>query len=287
MRKILSIIVIILTLIVGLLLFSNCKTRLLEENDSEEAAGLLRMEAKVEENTGTAEEDVSNIVEKEEIPEIILIAPAEVYEIITNNKDYIILDVRTQEEYNEGHLDKALLIPVDELKERIDELNENKPIVVYCRSGARSSKAAGILIENGFTQVYDMGGILDWQEEGFPVVVEDNTEEILEFKTMTVDEAYEIFLDNEDYLFIDVRSEDEYKSSHIQGAIHIPVSEIENRLDEIPDDKALIVYCNGSGCERSGRAARILIENGFSNVYDMVGRGIFEWEEKGYPIAEG
>ncbi|TET48655.1 MAG: rhodanese-like domain-containing protein [Actinomycetota bacterium] len=129
-----------------------------------------------------------------------------------------------------------------------------------------------------------MGGILGWKEEGFPVIVEGGAVSAIEF--ITVDEAYEAFLNDEDYLFIDVRSEDEYKSGHIEGAIHIPVSEIENRLDEIPDDKSLIVYCNGSGCDRSGRAAMILTENGFNQVYDMVGGGIFEWEEKGYPIVE-
>ncbi|MCK5567180.1 MAG: rhodanese-like domain-containing protein [Actinomycetia bacterium] len=275
---------IIFSLMISIILlsfFSVSGCKIIEEISKEEISPTEKSEQDPETET---EEDVSNIVEKEEIPEIILISPAEVYEIITNNEDYIILDVRTQEEYSEGHLDKALLIPVDELEERIDELPGNKPIIVYCRSGVRSNRAAGILIDNGFTKVYDMGGILGWQEEGLPVIVGNNTEEILEFKTITVDEAYEIFLDNEDYIFIDVRSEDEYKSGHIEGAIHIPVTEIEERLGEIPDDKSIIVYCNGSGCDRSGRAARILTENGFNQVYDLVGRGIFEWEEKGYPI---
>jgi len=52
-------------------------------------------------------------------------------------------------------------------------LDKNNPIIVYCRSGVRSNRAANILIENGFSEVYDMGGILDWQEEGFPIIVEE------------------------------------------------------------------------------------------------------------------
>ncbi len=278
MRKILSIIFIIL-----LSFFSVSGCKVTGEINKEE---IFPTEKSEKDPESEAKEELLIVEEKKVIPEIILISPAEVYEIIKNDEDYIILDVRTQDEYNEGHLEKALLIPVDELEKRIYELPGNKPIIVYCRSGVRSNRAAGILIDNGFTKVYDMGGILGWQEEGLPIIVENNTEEILEFKTITIDEAYEIFLDNEDYIFIDVRSEDEYKSGHIEGAIHIPVSEIENRLNEISDDKSLIVYCNGSGCDRSGRAAMILSENGFDQVYDLVGRGIFEWEEKGYPITE-
>lgn len=228
---------------------------------------------------------VAEEIEKEESLEITLISPAEVYEIITNDEDYIILDVRNQDEYNEGHLGKALLIPVDELGERIDELNENKPIIVYCRSGVRSSIAASILIENGFTQVYDMGGILDWQEEGFPIIVEERAVSAIEL--ITVDEAYEIFLEDKNYLFLDARSKDKYDSNHIEGAINIPLAEIENRLDEIPVDRLVIVYCDCTDhCNKSEPAAKILMENGFNQVNVIEGRAFSDWEEKGYPIAE-
>ncbi|MFC2145618.1 rhodanese-like domain-containing protein, partial [Actinomycetota bacterium] len=208
----------------------------------------------------------------------------EVYEIINNDKDYIILDVRTQDEFNEGHLEKARLISVDDLDKVLDVLPKNKPIIVYCQSGVRSRKAAEILVNNGFSQVYDMGGILGWQKEGYPIIVEEGAVSAIEF--ITVDEAYEVFLNNEGYLFIDVRSEDEYKSGYIQDAINIPVSEIESRLDEISKDKPVIVYCNGSSCDRSGHAASILKENGYKEVFDLIGGGVFEWEEKGYPIVE-
>jgi len=62
------------------------------------------------------------------------------------------------------------------------------------------------------------------------------------------------------------------------------VSEIEERLGEIPKDKHVIVYCNGSSCNRSGQAASILKENGYKEVFDLIGGGVFEWEEKGYPV---
>ena len=276
-RKKLSIIFSLMILMIVLSVFSIAGCKVAEEINKEE---ILSTEES-EKDPGT-EVDVEASDIEEEISVIISISPAEVYEIITNDEDYIILDVRTQDEYNEGHLDKALLIPVDDLEKVVDELPEEKPIIVYCRSGVRSRKAAEILVENGFSKVYDMGGILGWQEEGFPVIIEEGAVSAIEF--ITVDEAYEVFLNNEDYIFIDVRTESEYKSSHIEDAINIPVSEIEECLDEIPKDKSIIVYCNGSSCNRSGQAASILKENGYKEVFDLVGGGVFEWEEKGYPV---
>ena len=104
--------------------------------------------------------------------------------------------------------------------------------------------------------------------------------------SMTVDEAYEVYNSGGDYIFLDVRSEDEYNSGHIEGAVFIPVSELEGRLAELPKDKPIIAYCNGSTCGRSERAVEILLENGFSEVYNMAGEGIIEWEEKGYPYEQ-
>lgn len=102
-------------------------------------------------------------------------------------------------------------------------------------------------------------------------------------KEISVDEAYKIYNSKEKYLFVDVRSVEEYIRSHVKGAILIPVEAIEESLNVIPKDKMIIVYCNGQGCDRSGYAAEILLKNGYPQVYRMVGLGIFEWIDKGYP----
>jgi phage shock protein E len=85
-----------------------------------------------------------------------------------------LLDVRTKEEWDEGHLKGAKLIPIAEkdfAEKAKAALDPNKPVVVYCRSGNRSAKAATQLREAGFTTVLDMaGGIVAWQKEGKPVV---------------------------------------------------------------------------------------------------------------------
>ena len=89
---------------------------------------------------------------------------------IIDQQEVVVLDVRTVEEYNSSHIPDALLIPVSELESRLDELNPSDRILVYCKSGVRSAKAAGILVDNGFTCVFNMeGGIIEWQAHSFPV----------------------------------------------------------------------------------------------------------------------
>lgn len=72
--------------------------------------------------------------------------------------DFLLLDVRTPEEYAEGHIDGSLLIPVTELESRLDEIAQytDKSVLVYCRSGNRSVTASNILIENGFSEVHNL-----------------------------------------------------------------------------------------------------------------------------------
>lgn len=79
---------------------------------------------------------------------------------------YQLLDVRQPGEYEQGHLAGALLIPVKELGSRSAELDRNKPLIVYCRSGVRSKAASQLLLADGFKDVYNMsGGIMAWQGE--------------------------------------------------------------------------------------------------------------------------
>lgn len=83
---------------------------------------------------------------------------------IDENKDVIILDVRTLEEYNEAHIENAILIPneiiIDSPPDALPDLDAE--ILIYCRSGNRSQQAAEKLIDLGYTNVYDFGGIIDW-----------------------------------------------------------------------------------------------------------------------------
>jgi rhodanese-related sulfurtransferase len=81
-----------------------------------------------------------------------------------------VLDVRTQEEWNEFHIPNTTLIPLDQLASRLNELPKDREIVVVCRSGNRSQEGRDILLNAGFTQVTSMaGGLNEWRASGYPV----------------------------------------------------------------------------------------------------------------------
>jgi len=85
----------------------------------------------------------------------------------------LLLDVRTEGEYAEGHLEGSTLININgpDFQQKIKELDPETPVYVYCRSGARSGNAAKIMKQLGFKTVYNLeGGILAWQRSGKPVV---------------------------------------------------------------------------------------------------------------------
>jgi len=91
--------------------------------------------------------------------------------IDSKTEDLIVVDVRTKEEYDSGHIKGAILIPVLELSNRTGELNTSKKIVVYSEDGSNSTIASGILIEKGFERVYNvLGGLNAWNESGYAVV---------------------------------------------------------------------------------------------------------------------
>ena len=95
------------------------------------------------------------------------ITAEEAKEIMDSREGYVILDVRTQEEYDQGHIPGAVLIPNTEIEAQAEALltDKNQLILVYCRSGRRSKQAAEILVELGYTNIYEFGGILDWPYE--------------------------------------------------------------------------------------------------------------------------
>ena len=88
------------------------------------------------------------------------------------NDGAYMLDVRTAGEYKDGFIGEATNISVTELNSRIGNLPADKetPIVVYCQTGARSSRASGTLVKNGYSNVYNLaGGIMAWKGAGYPV----------------------------------------------------------------------------------------------------------------------
>lgn len=92
------------------------------------------------------------------------ITAAQAKEMIDANSEVIILDVRTESEYNAGHIEGAILIPDFDIANKAESILTDKSatILVYCRSGRRSALSAIVLSQLGYTNIYDFGGISDW-----------------------------------------------------------------------------------------------------------------------------
>ena len=100
------------------------------------------------------------------------ITQEEAARLMEAEKDYILLDVRTREEYAEAHIPGAVCVPNEEIgTEPPPELpDKDQLILIYCRSGRRSKEAAQKLFDMGYTNIYEFGGIIDWTGE---IVTED------------------------------------------------------------------------------------------------------------------
>ena len=136
MRKSSKVIAVLLILTFCLLGICGCK--------SEEKEGITEMKASYEEITAQ-----------------------QAKEIMDNETGYIIIDARTQEEFDEGHIEGAIMIPEYEISQRAEKELPDKEqlILVYCRSGRRSKIASQALADLGYTNVKEFGGIIDWPYE--------------------------------------------------------------------------------------------------------------------------
>ena len=94
------------------------------------------------------------------------ISAEEAYEMMAS-QEVVVVDVRTQEEYNGGHIENAVLVPNESIGSEMPEVLPDKEatLLVYCRSGRRSKDAAEKLLALGYQSVYDFGGVIDWPYE--------------------------------------------------------------------------------------------------------------------------
>ena len=111
---------------------------------------------------------------KKQEPAYRLISPRETHKLAQSNEGVLLLDVRTPAEYNNelGHVEKSILLPLQELEQRMGELeaHKGKTIIAICRSGNRSGTAAALLSRHGFAAMNMEGGMIRWNEEQLPVV---------------------------------------------------------------------------------------------------------------------
>ena len=119
---------------------------------------------------GQDEADTTSLNEEKQEGEKVMyeqITAEDAKKIMDSGEEHIILDVREQDEFNEGHIPGAILIPYTEIENKAEEILPDKDalILVYCRSGRRSKIASESLVNLGYTNVKEFGGINDWPYE--------------------------------------------------------------------------------------------------------------------------
>lgn len=195
--------------------------------------------------------------------------------LLNSDKDVLIIDVRSEYEYEKGHLLNAINLPYDDddFKSELNEIIDykDKTVLVYCRSGNRSEKAAVKLVDNGFKNVKNVTDGVD--EYDYKLVKVDN---------ITGREAEKMINDDKhdkDLIILDVREPKDFNNGYLLNAINIPIEDIDKRMDELRNYKSkdIIVYCNTG--RKSAEVAEKLVEHGFTDVTNIVD-GVSEYDFK-------
>ena len=217
----------------------------------------------------------------------------------------LVVDVRTEAEYADGHIDGAINIPLNSLGDNLDKIPTDRQVFVHCKSGHRAALAVSSLRMLGYDNVLAFGpGINGWTEAGeslTTVVPAAETFAVPAIPTMLVSSVGG-FLSGmpEGYItaggvddiktamgtgafLLDVRTADEYAGGFIGEAVNVPLADLAKNLDKIPTDRTVIVYC-GSGY-RAAVAAAALQTLGYDNVKVFTGSWK-AWTSAGEPVSQ-
>lgn len=235
------------------------------------------------------------------------IRAADLNALLAEEPDTLLVDVRTVDEFDEGHLAGAINIPLIELTDHLDLLpNLGQKMVVYCGSGHRSAMAMALLNLLGYQNALSLlGGVKAWTAAELPMTtdvaaVEPGAAPQVDpdlfaaidayvkaipagFYTIGADDLNIALIENPPYL-LDVRTPEEVAKGVIQGAVHSELRVFASQMDLWPTDKAqpTVVYC-GSG-HRSAIAMVAMQLMGYTDVRSLAG-GTSGWTAKGYPLV--
>jgi rhodanese-related sulfurtransferase len=225
-----------------------------------------------------------------------------------DNPDLLLVDVRSPDEYTEGHLEGAINIPLRELAQHLDMLPDlDEEMVVYCGSGWRSALGMTSLQILGYTDVRSMGGGINaWNAEEFFTTTDEFTVEagtapdVAPELVKAVDAQLSALpsnwggvkaedlnvelIDNPPDFIIDVRKTNEWAANgYISGAVLMPLQELMSFTTDLPADldANIVVYCKAG--HRGNMAATMLRTLGYTNVRNLSG-GFLAWAGADLPV---
>jgi rhodanese-related sulfurtransferase len=222
------------------------------------------------------------------IPEGFMMVSLDAFKQAMDATDVYVIDIREESDYEAGHIEGAVNIPIRTLAENLNQIPSDRPVVIYCASGLRAGLSLSVLRSLGYDNIRAYaGGWRGWSAAGEPAGTEAT--EPGEFDVPELDEAvlaaansflanipdgfYGItsvdrlneIMDASEIFLVDVREDDEVaETGMIPGAVHIPLRTVAQNLDQIPADQPVVVYCKVGF--RSALAAGALHHMGYTNV---------------------
>ncbi|MDD7362559.1 MAG: rhodanese-like domain-containing protein [Peptoniphilus sp.] len=171
----------------------------------------------------------------------------------------LVIDVRPEEEYDEGHVKFAINMPIDTFEDNLDKIEDLKDfdIATICNTGKKSAEAADILVKNGFKKVANAEGVKSYDYTTMTKVTNVRGPEFLELAK------------SGDYTVIDARDAEDFDKGHLDGAINVLLEEFDEKYGELPTDKPFLVHCYSGN--RSWEIASKLVEKGHDATNSLDG----------------
>jgi rhodanese-related sulfurtransferase len=217
-----------------------------------------------------------------------VISTDQLKDMLDKKKNFVLIDARTKEEYQEAHIPGAISIPEKNFEDSgaLLPTDKNHQLVFYCNGVkcGKSKKAAKKAEAMGYTNILIYGeGFPIWEEKGLKITAGPDYAKKIETKKLTPADIKKLIeAKANDYVLVDVRDEAEFKEGHIPTAINIPVETFASRSEILPKEKKIIVYCNTGG--RSYNAYRKLMKLTYLTIYQTL---FSEWKEAAFSIEKG
>ena len=210
-----------------------------------------------------AKKDSTQTEQKKEEAKVQLMKGDELAKIESDKKEkekYLVIDVRSPEEYNAGHIKFAINMPIDNFDKEMSSIEsfKDKDIVVYCNSGKKSAEVADKLVKAGFTKVFDAEGVKKFKYD------------LVKYANELGPEFDKSIKDGKAKLVIDARKADDFKKGSFKDAVNIMPDDFDANKDKLPKDKndAIYVFCYTGN--KSADLAQKLIDAGYTNVVNAI-----------------
>lgn len=207
--------------------------------------------------------------------------------MLDQKQNFILIDSRTTQEFNEAHIIHSINIPDQKWKDHLALLPADKGalLVIYC-NGVKCGKSGRLAkqldpLGYGNIRIY-AEGIPVWEERDLPLFRGPNHDKKIEAKKLKPAEVNNMIQEKKaDYLLVDVRDPSEYKEGHIPTAINIPSETFAAGSGVLPKEKKIIVYCNTGS--RSHLAYRKLIQLAYPEIYQTL---LADWQGAGMGLEK-